>query len=269
MRINEFFYDTEGVAEGFQEEDPLELSSDYALYIADAGRHMMTQLTNMSKKIQTDSAAAQNAKRWNLGDFMHQHYKTDDMGAINQVFEEYGVGGFFDQNLYELLANWSLQGSEYVTTWKQYSSDVIKNSTRRPGAQSVHEQSIAKGALTENSNNYSNLYSALKDFLPLAMKELQLKQIPKIRLKHSLNYNGQPSFGSFSNGGIELGVHGRHPVDVCRTLAHELVHYKQGKNNQLDHESGETGSHEENQANSVAGIIMRKFSKQYPQYITK
>jgi hypothetical protein len=132
------------VTEGI-EEDPLELSSDYALYIADAGRKMMTQLTNLAKKIQTDSTAAQNAKRWNLGDYMHQHYKTDDMNAINQVFEEYGVGGLFDQNLYELLANWSSQGSEYVTTWKQYSSDVVMNSNRKPGAQSVHEQGVAEG----------------------------------------------------------------------------------------------------------------------------
>jgi hypothetical protein len=67
------------------------------------------------------------------------------MGAINQVFEEYGVGGFFGQNLYELLASWSSQGSEYVTTWKQYSSDVIMNSNRKPGAQSVHEQGVAEG----------------------------------------------------------------------------------------------------------------------------
>lgn len=123
---------------------------------------------------------------------------------------------------------------------------------------------------SESANNQSiDLYSALKDFLPLAMNELQLKQVPKIRLKPSLNHKGQPSFGNFYDGGIELGVHGRHPVDVCRTLAHELVHYQQKKNNQLDHESGQTGSHEENQANSVAGIIMRKFNKQYPQYITQ
>ena len=119
------------------------------------------------------------------------------------------------------------------------------------------------------SSEHSSLYAALKDFLPLAMKELQLQQVPKISIKKKLNYNGQPSFGSFSNGGIELGIQGRHPVDVCRTLAHELVHYKQGKTNQLDSESGNTGSREENQANSVAGIIMRKFSKQYPQYIIK
>jgi hypothetical protein len=137
---------SQGVAEGHDDEDPFELSSDYALHIANAGRKMMTQLANMSKKIQTDSTAAQNANRWNLGDFMHQHYETDDLNAINQVFEEYGVGGFFDQNLYELLSNWSSQGPEYVTAWKQYSGDVIKNSTRQPSAQSVHEQGVAEAA---------------------------------------------------------------------------------------------------------------------------
>jgi hypothetical protein len=118
------------------------------LYIADAGRKMMTQLTNMYKKIQTDSAAAQNAKRWSLGDFMHQHYEIDDLTAINQVFEEYGVGGFFDQNLYELLAGWSAQGPEYVDTWKQYSGDVIKNSTRKPSG-TMHEQGVGEGSLEE------------------------------------------------------------------------------------------------------------------------
>ena len=138
---------SQGVAEGHDDEDPFELSSDYALHIANAGRKMMTQLANMSKKIQTDSTAAQNANRWNLGDFMHQHYETDDLNAINQVFEEYGVGGFFDQNLYELLSNWSSQGPEYVTAWKQYSGDVIKNSTRQPSAQSVHEQGVAEDSL--------------------------------------------------------------------------------------------------------------------------
>ena len=142
----------EGVAEGHDDEDPFELSSDYALHIANAGRKMMTQLANMSKKIQTDSTAAQNANRWNLGDFMHQHYETDDLNAINQVFEEYGVGGFFDQNLSELLSNWSSQGPEYVTAWKQYSGDVIKNSTRQPSAQSVHEQGVAEGLPLASEN---------------------------------------------------------------------------------------------------------------------
>ena len=159
-----------GMAEGI-EEDPLDLRSDYALYIANAGRHMMIQLTNLSKKIQTDSAAAQNAKRWNLGDYMHQHYETDDMSAINQVFEEYGVGGLFDQNLYELLANWSSQGSEYVTTWKQYSSDVIMNSNRKPGAQSVHEQGVAETINLAVRNKRFNHTQVIGDYTYKASAE--------------------------------------------------------------------------------------------------
>ena len=151
----------QGVAEGLDDDDPFELSSDYALHIANAGRMMITQLTNMSKKIQTDTAAAQNAKSWNLGDFMQQHYKTDDLNAINQVFEEYGTGGLFDQNLYELLVNWSLQGPEYATTWKQYSGDVIKNSTRKPGNQPVHEQGVAESR--ENFNGIDISMEIQKD----------------------------------------------------------------------------------------------------------
>jgi hypothetical protein len=87
-------------------------------------------------------------------------------------------------------------------------------------------------------------------------------------LAKSLNYDGQPSFGSFNpaRGTIELAVGGRHPVDICRTLAHELVHRKQAENNQLNHDSGQTGSPEENQANSMAGILMRKFNKEFPEH---
>jgi hypothetical protein len=103
----------------------------------------------------------------------------------------------------------------------------------------------------------------------MVMSELELTHLPKIKLSHVLDSQGQPSFGGFipDDKSIRLAVDGRHPVDICRTLAHELVHFKQNENNQLNPDSGETGSDEENEANSVAGIIMRKFSKQFPEYI--
>ena len=51
-------------------------------------------------------------------------------------------------------------------------------------------------------------------------------------------------------------------MDVLRTLAHELVHWKQCQmGEELD---GADGSDAENQANAVAGIIMRRFGKSYP-----
>ena len=60
-------------------------------------------------------------------------------------------------------------------------------------------------------------------------------------------------------------VSGRHPIDVLRTLAHELIHYKQDSEGRIHDESGATGSDEENEANAGAGIIMRDFDQAYPE----
>jgi len=59
----------------------------------------------------------------------------------------------------------------------------------------------------------------------------------------------------------------RNPTDVIRTLAHELVHYAQGEEHELASGSWHTGSPEENQAHELAGIMMREFDKQFPEYL--
>ena len=64
-----------------------------------------------------------------------------------------------------------------------------------------------------------------------------------------------------------VGIANRHPVDILRTVAHELVHYRQDIRGELNDQSGETGSPEENQANAVAGIVMRHFNKLHPEFL--
>jgi hypothetical protein len=64
---------------------------------------------------------------------------------------------------------------------------------------------------------------------------------------------------------IYLVAKGRHPKDVMRTLAHELVHYKQDQEDRLNAESGATGSNEENEANAMAGVVMRNYSEKNPE----
>jgi pterin-4a-carbinolamine dehydratase len=78
-----------------------------------------------------------------------------------------------------------------------------------------------------------------------------------------------PSFGKFSNDDrtVHLGIKNRHPNDILRTLAHEMVHYAQGEHGELDADSWHTGSPEEDQANAEAGVIMREFNQQFPQYM--
>lgn len=114
----------------------------------------------------------------------------------------------------------------------------------------------------------SELKQALQDFVPLAMQVLELESLPTIKLQSTVPSPGQPTFGKYENAEdtVHLAVKDRHVLDVLRTLAHELVHYKQDIGNELGYASGETGSEEENEGNELAGIIMRHFGKEYPEY---
>ena len=106
-------------------------------------------------------------------------------------------------------------------------------------------------------------------FLPLAMQYLELDSLPKIVFQSQVNSTGQPTFGMYVNGEHTLYVAliNRHPNDILRTIAHELTHFKQDTEHKLNDDSGDTGSPEENEANSMAGVIMRHFNKKYPKYL--
>lgn len=115
-----------------------------------------------------------------------------------------------------------------------------------------------------------NLIDALKDFLPIAIKHLGLKSLPKMRLQKDVDsHHEQPTFGKYDNAEktLYVDVEERHPMDVIRTIAHELTHFKQDTNGELSHDSWETGSPAENEANAKAGVMMREFSKSFPQYL--
>jgi len=105
----------------------------------------------------------------------------------------------------------------------------------------------------------------LTHLIKLCKQELILDDLPEIKILDDETAVGKgTSFGEFKDDRIEVVSTGRHPIDVMRTLAHELVHWKQRSVGQeLD---GSDGSETENQANALAGVIMRKFGKMYPEY---
>lgn len=114
-----------------------------------------------------------------------------------------------------------------------------------------------------------NIPEMFARFLPIAMSVLKISKLPKIQLEKHVKDDEQPTFGRYVNDDvvIHLGIADRHPVDILRTLAHELVHFKQHTQGLLGPHSGDTGSPEENQAHEVAGVIMRHFNKTYPEYL--
>lgn len=116
--------------------------------------------------------------------------------------------------------------------------------------------------------NKKSTYKILLDFIRFAAEDLELDKLPKFNFmfdsKRSLEHK---SFGGYAPGEkhIDITVLNRHIMDVCRTLAHELVHFKQDLDNQLDDpNAGSTGSPQENEANARAAVIMRNWGKKHP-----
>lgn len=103
------------------------------------------------------------------------------------------------------------------------------------------------------------------NFLKFTCDFLSLTSLPKIKIiSEPISNANSVSFAAFSphNNQIMLFVKNRHILDVFRSMAHEMVHYKQSL--ERDNLDGKTGSPDENEANSVAGQIMRLYGKKHP-----
>jgi predicted chitinase len=106
----------------------------------------------------------------------------------------------------------------------------------------------------------------IQSFVNFASSRLGIKERPNIVLirnpKHAVK---RKSFGGYMGGSIEVMIGNRHVMDVMRTLAHELVHYKQDSDGVLRPDSGRDGSEHENEANAKAAVIMRLWGKMNPE----
>ena len=108
------------------------------------------------------------------------------------------------------------------------------------------------------------LEKSLDDFIEFASKELDLEKKPKISLLNSRDK--QMTNANYCPHSKEIKVYTKKRAfsDIARSLAHELVHHKQ--NERGDHMDGETGSDCENEANSMAGRIIRLYGKHNPDF---
>jgi cytidyltransferase-like protein len=105
----------------------------------------------------------------------------------------------------------------------------------------------------------------MKQFSEYACNRLNIDE-PKINIINSPTYSQEyHSFGGYipSEEKIIVVVHNRNMADILRTLAHELVHHMQNLNG--DELNGEDGSNTENEANAMAGVLMREFGRENPQ----
>jgi hypothetical protein len=108
----------------------------------------------------------------------------------------------------------------------------------------------------------------LDSFVSFASDRLGVKSLPNIQYKD--DDDGMGSFGGYDPKDNQIVVHtkGRHPMDIFRTVAHEIIHHKQNEDGRIHDVSkeGATGSDIENEANAMAGQIMRHYAKSNPSH---
>jgi hypothetical protein len=109
-----------------------------------------------------------------------------------------------------------------------------------------------------------NRLNVLKDFIGFCKAELNIQTLPKISLLNDKSFVEQNrSFGEYNpqTNTIKVVALNRNLADICRSLAHELCHHRQNELDMIYNEAGETGTDIENDANAMAGIIMRDYGK--------
>jgi len=106
----------------------------------------------------------------------------------------------------------------------------------------------------------------LDKFVLFVKKQLELKTIPTIKiqndregLKTTANYDYTKE-----NKLIKVCAMNRALVDVCRSIAHELVHHKQFEDGRLEVKPPDIGGEIEDEANAKAGQFIKMYSKEDP-----
>jgi hypothetical protein len=102
----------------------------------------------------------------------------------------------------------------------------------------------------------------VKDFIRFAVKHIGLTTVPTIYLVGS-SENKHNAFGHFlgtrKGSSITVRITERHPIDIMRTIAHELIHQ-----HQTNRGFAKSEQMREDEANALAGRIMREYSNAYP-----
>ena len=123
---------------------------------------------------------------------------------------------------------------------------------------------IIKALLTENlfDRQSDEQVMLLNDFLKFVTTHLKIVN-PNVKIQ--FGREGLVTTASYGNKEVRVYAKDRALVDIMRSLAHELVHMKQdveGRLDQVHHDqNNEAGSPIENEANSVAGVLIRKFGE--------
>ncbi len=118
-------------------------------------------------------------------------------------------------------------------------------------------------SINESVDTAQMLKTCFKDIV----KDLGIKSPPRMILHSGSKWRTESgSFGQYrpDDNVLHLAVGDRHVMDIIRTMAHELTHCRQNEIKELPSHAGKTGSPWEDEANAMAGRILRDMANRYP-----
>jgi translation initiation factor 1 (eIF-1/SUI1) len=141
----------------------------------------------------------------------------------------------------------------YFSEWRKLQRDC--------GMFNISQYFVAEGI---SRNDFEKV---VHTFLPFVKKELRIKELPKIHFVDDPKFAKRiAAFGQIKDNRIVIDIQGRQTMDILRTVTHELTHYRQHKKGVNG--SGHAGEPTENEANKLAGTIVRKFGEKHSNLFT-
>jgi len=127
----------------------------------------------------------------------------------------------------------------------------------------IIKQLLREGLLTRDEKDLK----AIADFVNFAKEVLGIDDDMKVLLAFERTPELKTTAYYNTDGRVLVYAKDRAVVDVFRSIAHEMVHHKQNIEGRLKNiaSDGEDGSPIENEANAIAGVIIRKYGKLRPE----
>jgi len=117
----------------------------------------------------------------------------------------------------------------------------------------------------------SNEKNLINQFIDFTKKELNIKNDVDVTFQTDKDGIETTAVYRYSNNGdtddseIKVYTKDRALQDILRSFAHEMVHHHQNENNELEGDIPYAGGKIEDEANALAGEILKKFGEIHPE----
>ena len=208
-----------------------------------------------------------NIGRYNMNELIHGYKVEKEHGTVNPITN---VTNDDEVKTLKIALTHLNEVPDYYTKLNKHVESGVSESLKKTINESTENKIKPKHKLIIKKsvdNIDRDKIGLIKKFIIECCEELKIDSPCTVFLTGA---RGGPitTTASYNPGNDHIWVYTKNRNmlgDINRSIAHEIRHFKQKLDNELDENSGDTGSKQENEANSFSGIMIRKFGKKYPE----